>query len=190
MKFEDMKKIWDEQAQEQVYAINEEKLHDNIRSRKRSTSQLVNRIELFLIGVNGFVGAGLLTLNVIDREKGLFYGLALGIVLMAMAVLIVIWRNRRLKDEKKFDRTMLGDLEHAISNATYQARLSHVMLLMVIPVFAFTILAAWLEQKPIEVLAVIALLFVAATVLGRWEHRSIHVKRKKRLVAMRDMLVG
>ena len=190
MKFEDMKKIWDEQAQEQVYAINQEKLHENIRSRKRNASRMVDRIELFLIGVNGIVGVGLFVLNLVERQKGLFYGLALGIVLIAMAVLIVIWRNRRLKDEKQFDRTMLGDLEHAISNATYQARLSHIMLSMVIPVFAFTILAAWLEQKPIEVLAVIALLFVAATVLGRWEHRSIHVKRKKRLLAMRDMLVG
>ena len=63
MKFEDMKKIWDEQAQEQVYAINQEKLHENIRSRKRNASRMVDRIELFLIGVNGIVGVGLIDIS-------------------------------------------------------------------------------------------------------------------------------
>ncbi len=190
MKFEDMKKIWDEQREEHVYVINEQQLHENIKARKQGASRMVNKIELFLLAVNGITGATLITLNYLDRSGDVLFGTLMGLFLLGVAVFILARRRKRLRHENRFDRTMLGDINHAIENATYQVRLSYAMLLTVVPVFAIAFLGAWKEGKSPLVLGFIAIMFVLAFLLGRWEHRGLHVARKKRLEAIREKLTS
>lgn len=190
MKFEDMKKIWDEQREEHVYVINEQQLHENIKARKQGASRMVNKIELFLLAVNGITGATLITLNYLDRSGDVLFGTLMGLFLLGVAVFILARRRKRLRHENRFDRTMLGDINHAIENATYQVRLSYAMLLTVVPVFAIAFLGAWKEGKSPLVLGFIGIMFVLAFLLGRWEHRGLHVARKKRLEAIREKLTS
>lgn len=190
MKFEDMKKIWDEQREEHVYVINEQQLHENIKSRKQGASRMVNKMELFLLGVNGITGATLIVLNYVDRSGEVLFGTLMGLFLLGMAAFIWVRRRTRLKHENRFDRTMLGDINHAIENATYQVRLSYAMLLTVVPVFSLAFMGAWKEGKSPVVLGFIAAMFVLAFFLGRWEHRGLHVARKKRLEAIREKLTS
>ena len=45
MEFEDMKKIWDEQNNENIYAINESELHSRVIRNKKRVRRMVNKFE-------------------------------------------------------------------------------------------------------------------------------------------------
>lgn len=190
MNFEDMKKIWDEHANEHVYVVDQKLLHQHILARKAGTEKLVNKIEWLLIGVNAVTGSFLLILNFAKAGgQNLFGSLLIGLMFLISAY-VFIQRRRRLRNENHFDRTMLGDLEHAISNAAYQVNLSYAMLLTIVPIFLLTFLGALSQHKSTGVLILIIILFVVAFLLGRWEHRSWHIARKKRLEALKEKLLS
>lgn len=188
MKFEEMKKIWDEQSKEHVYAIDEKRLHQNIEEKKHTSSSLVSKIEIMLIVVNLLAGSTVLGLNIVQQSGNLFDN-AVALLMLATAVYVFFKRNHRLKNEDRFDRTMLGDLDHAISNATYQAKLSYGMLINAVIIGILLFLNAVAEDKSPGILFLIIVLFAITIYLSRWEHRSWHVARKKRLEAMRAKLV-
>lgn len=187
MKFEEMKKIWDEQNKELLFVIDEKRLQQNIEEKKRKSSTLVSKIEIMLIAVNIFSGSIVLGIN-FQHPANLFNN-AMGILMWAIAVYIFFKRGQRLKNENRFDRSLLGDLDHAISNATYQARLSYGMLFYCAGIGVLMFLNAMAENKSVTVLLVITVLFAITIYLARWEHRGWHLARKKRLEAMRAKLV-
>jgi hypothetical protein len=188
MRFEEMKKIWDEQNKEHVFAIDEKQLHQNIEEKKRKSSALVGRIEIILIVVNSLASSTIIGLNVVQRKGNIFEN-AMALLMLATAIYIIFRRAHRLKNENRFDRTMLGDLDHAISNATYQAQLSYGMLINSVIIGILLFLNAVAEDKSPGLLFLIIALFAITIYLSRWEHRSWHVARKKRLEGMRAKLV-
>jgi len=187
MKFEEMRTIWDEQNKQHLFVVDEKLLQQNIEGKKRSSSNLVSRIEIMLIVVNIFSGSIVLGLN-IQHAANLFNN-AMGILMLATAMYLYFKRSSRLKSENRFDRTMLGDLDHAIANATYQARLSYGMLFYVMAIGILMFLNAMAENKSFTILLAITILFAITIYLASWEHRGWHVARKKRLEAMRAKLV-
>lgn len=187
MKFEEMKKIWDEQHKEHLFVIDAKRLQQNIEGRKRASSSLVSKIEIMIIVVNILSGSILLAINF--QHPTSMINTLMSILMFATAGYVFIKRSHRLKNENRFDRTMLGDLDHAISNATYQARLSYSMLFYVVVIGVAIFFSAMAENKSFTVLLTIATLFVITFFLARWEHRAWHVARKKRLEAMRAKLI-
>jgi hypothetical protein len=187
MKFEEMKKVWDAQNEKHLYVVDEERLHKDILEKKDKTSKLVNKMEWLAILANLLAGSTILVKNILDTM--IIYSLVLGVLMLGMALAVFIKRLHRLKHENIFDRTVLGDLNHAIANASYQARLSYSMLLFFIPVAILVLASAFNKGKPPWVLFIIAAFFMIVMFLGRWEHRSWHVARKKRLEAMREKLM-
>ena len=117
------------------------------------------------------------------------YSNILGCFLLLSASFIYTRRLKRLKNENRFDRSILGDLEHAISNATYRANLSYLMLLLFIPVSLLMIANAINEDKSLATIFFIVVFVTVTWFLGRWEHRSWHLANKKRLEAMKKKLV-
>ncbi|MEQ9413515.1 MAG: hypothetical protein RIF39_06775 [Cyclobacteriaceae bacterium] len=188
MKFEDMKKIWDEQDQQHKYVVDEKKLHETIQMRKRKGSRYVSKMEWMLIFANVLAGGVIIVMNFI-KTSGDIYANGLGVLMLAAGIYIYTKRNHRLKNENRFDRTMLGDLDHAISNANYRARLSYGMLIYFIFVAILSIGNAMEEEKSLEKIGLIVVFFVITWFLGRWEHKAWHVANKKRLISMRDKLV-
>lgn len=188
MKFEDMKKIWNEQDQKHQYVIDEKVLHESIQAKKRKSSRFVNKMEWILIGTNSFSGGVLIVMNFIKHVDG-YYTNALGVLMLATAVFIYFRRSHRLKNENRFDRSMLGDLDHAINNATYRAQLSYGMLIYFVLVAILVMGNAIYEETSALKIALIAAFLIVVWFLGRWEHRSWHLAHKKRLELMKVKLM-
>ena len=188
MKFEDMKKIWVEQDQQHTYVIDEKKLYENIQMKKKKGSHLVSTVEWMLISANAISGGSILMMNFTTHTENM-YAIMAGLLMLAAAIYIYTRRLHRLKNENRFDRPILGDLDQAIRNATYRARLSYGMLIYFACIALLVIGSAYYVEKPIWKLMLIAGFFAIALILGRWEYRSWHLADKQRLKAMRKKLV-
>lgn len=141
-----------------------------------------------MILANMVAGGMIISMNFI-KHRGDLYTNLLGMAMVGAAIYVYLRRLHRLRNESRFDRTMLGDLEHAISNATYRARLSYTMLMYFVVVTLLIILSAIHEEKSLAQILLLTAFCVIAWFLGRWEHRSWHLANKKRLEAMREKLV-
>lgn len=178
MKFEEMKKIWNEQDQKHEYVIDEKVLHESIQMKKRKSSRFVSKMEWMMIGTNLLSGGAIISMNFI-KHYGDIYVNTLGVLMLATAAFVYFRRLHRLKNENRFDRSMLGDLDHAINNATYRARLSYGMLIYFVFVSILVMANAIYEEKSALKIVLIAAFLITVWFLGRWEHRSWHLAHKK-----------
>jgi len=188
MEFEEMKKIWDEQNQQPLYAINEKALHNRIRSKKQSSKHISNFSEIFLIIAN-IAAAAIILITSFIKNSGNIYIYVLAGLMVVTAAFVFAGRIKRQKRGNTFDESMLGNLEHAISNATFQVRLSQIMRWYVLPVGALTVLAIWQNQTQIWILVLMLLFFGFTWIAGRWEHQ-IYVKKKRELETLRTKLTN
>lgn len=175
------------QNKEMLYVINEKAMHNRILSKKRSAGHIANVSELLLIVVNMATGIFILgTLLFKSRDNISLYLLAGWAFITALYSLIS--RIRRRKAEQRYDRSMLGDLDHAISNASYQVRLSGIMRWNVLPFGLLTISGLW-ESGTLSLWVAVSMLafFALAWYGSRWEH-SIYKKRKHELEILQQKL--
>lgn len=168
------------QNNETLYAINEQALHHRIFSKKRSAGHIANISELLLIFVNMGTGLFVLVTALYKPSVNIFIYMVTAWMIITM-LYVLVSRIRRRKNENRFDRSMLGDLHHAISNATYQVRLSGIMLWNSFPIVILLLLSFW-ESGKLSVGIVIFMLIFFALVgyAARWEH-GIYKKRKRGL---------
>ncbi|MEO9022612.1 MAG: hypothetical protein ABI237_11085 [Ginsengibacter sp.] len=186
MEFNEMKKIWDSQNNEPLYAINEEALHNRILSKKKTGYHITNTSELLLIIVNA--AAGLFVLSVNFSKPGMnIYMYLLAAWMLFSALYMLVSRIRRIKGSQQFDRSMLGDLSHAISMATYQVQLSQVGRWNMLPIGVLCLLGLWDSGKPAWSMVVIAIFFAFAARGTVWEH-GIYKKRKQELEILQKKL--
>ncbi|MBX2912916.1 MAG: hypothetical protein M9954_06545 [Cyclobacteriaceae bacterium] len=187
MNFDDMKKIWNEESQQVQFVIDERLLGENIKQKKHKGSRMVSKMEWAIILSNLLTGGAIIAKNFAKPPMGIF-AIAMGVLMVGTAVYVFVKRHHRLKCENKFDRTMLGDLDHAIRNANYRARLSASMLAYFVLVSLLMLGNAISTGKTIWQLAAIAVFCIAVLFLGRWEHRSWHLANKRRLEELRSHL--
>lgn len=185
MEFEELKKVWDKQNEKPIYVMNEEALHRRILSKKKGASHITSFTELMLILVNA--GAGALVLIVtLSKPANIFMSVLAGWMFVTAGYALT-HRLRRLRDTNVFDRSMLGDLQHALSDATYQVRLSGIMRWNILPLGALTVLGV-LQSSGSWWFAVGLVVFLAlAHFAGGWEHR-IYERRKVELERLREMV--
>jgi Flp pilus assembly protein TadB len=189
MEFEEIKKIWDMQNNETLYAINEKALHNRILSRKRSAGHIANFSELLVIFVNMATGLFVLWAALYQSAANIFIYLLTVWTLVTM-LYVLVSRLRRRKNENRFDRSMLGDLNHAISNATYQVRLSGIMLWNGLPVGLLLLLGLWENGKlSVWIIIFMPVFFVVVFYASRWEH-GIYKRRKRELEGLQKKLAG
>lgn len=119
MEFEDIKKIWDSQNNQPMYAINEEALHRRIRSHRSHSQWASNITEITLIAV-AIVTSGFLVIKNLGGDN--FFAYPPAIILLLTGVYVYIGRVRRQRAQRQFDRTMLGDLDQAIANVSFEIR--------------------------------------------------------------------
>ena len=177
MEFEELKKIWDAQSNQPLYAINEKAMYNLILSKKKQAHHITNISELLIIIVYMISGSFVLGINFFDQSSNIsMYGLSAW--MLGSALLMLVNRIRRVKGGKRFDRSMSGDLDHAICVATYQVRISQIMLWNVQPIGALTLLELWEGGKPIGIVVIVLLFFALSYYAGGWVHNTY--KRKKR----------
>ena len=185
MEFEEMKKIWDEQNKKTMYAIDEDALHRRIKSkgnRAERTSKM-NEFGLMTIAV---VTASILFFN---KEYN-FYNALSAVALLLMGVYVLIGRIRRLKTERQFDRSMLGELDRAISNTKNEALRARTFIWwMIVPVAIPTFAGMIAKGASLWQIAMIVGSFVLAFFVTRWDLKRVQIPRKRELEVLRENLV-
>jgi hypothetical protein len=68
MEFEELRKIWDAQDNQPLYAINEKAMYNLILSKKKQAHHITNISELLLIFVNLGSGILILALNLFKQS--------------------------------------------------------------------------------------------------------------------------
>jgi hypothetical protein len=186
MEFEEMKKIWDTQNNEPIYGINEKALHNRILSKKNRAYHITNTTELLSIIVN--IGAGCFVLGVnLYKQSGNVFLYLMSAWMFATGLYSLVSRIRRLKKDHQFDRSMRGDLAHAIAIATYQVRFSQLMRWNILPIGILILLGLWEGEKSIWLAAGILVFFVLVNYAAGWEH-NIYKSRKHELEILKNKL--
>jgi hypothetical protein len=186
MEFEEMQRVWDSQTNQPLYAINETALHNRIISKKEKARHITNISELLVIIVNAGMGSFILALNFFKQSTNIFLYL-MAIWMFGSALYLLVSRIRRISGGKRFDRSMRGDLDHAVSVATYQVRLSLLMRWNILPMGILVLLSVWEGNKSVWIIVLILAFFAIVHFASAWEH-NIYRSRKRELEALRNKL--
>jgi len=186
MEFDDMKKIWDTQNNEPLYAVNETALHHRILSKKRKGFHITNISEWLSVLVYGGTACFIFGVN-FYKQSGNVWMYFLAAWMLGSALYTLVSRIRRIRGERQFDRTMNGDLAHAISVAAYQVRLSFLMRWNILPMGLLTVLSVLDNGKSVWVAVGVLVFFVISYYAGGWEH-NIYKNRKRELEVLQNKL--
>jgi len=189
MEFDEMKQIWDTQNDRPVYVIDEKAMQRYIQARKDRVLDIANSSELSLIAINLVAGAILLVINLRQSGANLFMYLESAWMFMTVGY-VVVSRIRRVRAERQFDRSVHGDLDHAISLASYQVRLSRMIRWNLLPMGAIMIGSGWEAGKFLKVTAVILVSYVFAFYVGRKGLRASKGRRRELDALKSDLLAG
>ena len=186
MEFDELKQIWDAQNNQPLYVIDEQALHNRILSKLRGGYHITSITELLLLIVN--LGSGIFILAIdLSHKQGRIYMYLTAAWMFLTFIYILVSRIRRIRGNHRFDRSLHGDLEHAISIATYQVRLSQVMRWNILPIAALVLLSLWEGQKPIRAIVGVGIVFTLAYYVSGWEH-GIYKRRKRELQKLQGKL--
>lgn len=185
MEFDELQQIWNKQNNQVMYTINEQEVQQIIEAKRDQALHITDTSELLLVIVN--LGAGIFTLWSNSTQNISIY--VMSVWMLATAGWVLFGRIRRIKNSGTFDRSLLGELQHAASVATYQVRLSSVMRLNVLPIGILILMAVWEGGKPAWVTLLVVILFGLAYKVGGWEH-GIYKSRRQEIEALLNKLKG
>lgn len=186
MEFDELQQIWDSQNNKPLYAFNETALHNRILSKMKRARHITNVSELLLIIINLGAGSFVLGVSLFPLSRNIYMYL-MAVWMLATSLYLLVSRIRRIKGARRFDRSMHGDLNHAISVATYQVHLSQIMRWNILPVAGLTLLSLWEGGKSFWAVGLILISFALAYYAGNWEH-SIYKARKRELEILQKKL--
>ena len=185
MEFDEMKKIWDAQNNQPLYTIDEKALH-NIQSKMNNVLLFTSINEWLLIMINLGTGAILLGHNSFTPGSNIFLGLE-AVWMFAIVAYLVVHHIRRIKAGQRFDRSIYGDLNHAISIASYQMRLSQIIRWNFIPMGAIMIFSSWESGKLLRVIAIILVGYTLAFYVTSKGYLA-NKRKKLKLQALKEKL--
>lgn len=186
MEFEEMQKVWDEQKGETMYILNETALHRSITYKKNATGKRINREENNISLVFGITTIIFIVAALRGGHNWAF--ISSGIVIVDL-VYIQYFRRKRKKAENKFDRTLLGELDHTISNTNSIIRFYYFMIVgYLIPVCGLYILKTFVEGASLEKWIIMTGVPLLAILFMRLMLKRVRIYRKKHLLALRKKL--
>ncbi len=186
MEFNEMKKIWDTQNNEPIYGINEAALHRHILAKQRQGYHITHISELLSIIVYGFTGCVVMLMGKGYAAAAIFMYL-LAAWMLGSSLYVLVSRIRRINADRQYDRSMLGDLRHAIAVAGYQVGLSRLLRWNMLPVALLILLGLYTGGKSLWAVLGMAVFFVFTWYASGWEHH-IYESRKRSLEALQDKL--
>jgi hypothetical protein len=186
MEFDEMKKIWDSQSNQTLYSIDKNALHNRILSKKKRAQHITTISEV--VGIIAYIGPAcfIVARNFSGQNENIFMYLLAGWMFITGTCLLVS-RILRRKGDSRFDRSMAGDLSHAISVATYQVRLSRFMRWNVLPIAIFILPGIWHSGKSIWIGAGTLIFFILVNYAAGWEH-NIYKSRQRELKILQSKL--
>jgi len=188
MELEELQKVWNEQKGENMYTINEESLGKMISQKKNAAARHVSRTEIGLILITLILGT-IITTKAIRYGEGL-WELGGGITIFLMTAFIFVFRYRRKKAENRFDRSIIGEIDHAIANTESVMRIASSMIFWyMLPIGVFTYGQMFFAGVSLEKFLWITGAFILAFFLIYWERKRCHIPRKKKLQQLKDKLL-
>ncbi len=190
MEFEEMKKIWDAQNNEQIYAINEQALHRRVTRKNIGIKRMANINEWGMLIISLLLALFMIIKGILDNE---IYKFPQGAIFLIVAGYIYWDRKKRLKDEGHSDRTLLGDLEQAIRTIDYQIRRQRNFLWWFLMPAAVSILINTTfsyKGKSWWVWPFVVASFALSYWLVKKELRCKILPKRKNLDSLRNLLVG
>lgn len=189
MEFEEIKKIWDTQNEELLYTFNEEALHQSIMSKKKKAARLNNINDFGLVAI-AIITAIIYSYLSIINAKPTLYDYFVPIILICIGIYVWVGRVQRKKKERRFDRTILGDLNHAIANVAFEAKRSRTMVWWFIMPLAVPVVLILIQREAewLQVLGVASAFILSYTVV-RWDFNRCQMPKKRQLEALRDKLM-
>lgn len=188
MEFNEMKKIWDSQNNEPLYAINEKALHDNIKQKGHNINRYVMFFEWAIIGTT-LAGALMLFIDTITESGSWPRYLAAGMVLIIWLYAYALRRERQ-KHERTFDNTVLGDLDKAIARIDYLIGRTETLLWWYLLPFTIAIsITMYFDNKPFWLWCFMIGVYGIGYWSGKKEIEHIHLPKKRRLESLRQLLL-
>lgn len=185
MEFEEIKKIWDEQNKEQLFAINEAAMFRNIRNSK-IVSERISTITEFLLMAT-FLYTGFMTFfKITGPDYWLNYGF--GILMLIALIGIIISRIIRKSKKTRFDQNMLGNLEQALHTATYQVKLAQIVRWIFLPVAVFLGTMLYRLERPWWMIFTAVIILIAGFWASAWEI-NWYRRRREKLVKLKQQLI-
>jgi len=186
MEFDDIQKIWDEQNNKTMYAINEEALHKRIKSNKKKASFASNLNEIGLVAI-AVITSGYLFLKHADDWN--IYAIFPGVAILLTALYVIMARFNRKQREKQFDQTMLGDLDQAIANVEFEIKRAKTFLWWyMIPVAIPVFLNMYMKESSLLKWALVIGLFILSYVVVQFGLNIGQLPKKRALQKLRNKL--
>lgn len=187
MDFEQMQKIWDEEKKENFFVINEDAMRKTVTSKKRVANRDVNVTEIGLMIINTITATILLTRALIDSKAWPSY-LGVGIMLFTVFYLMYI-RRKRKKADLTFDRTMLGELDHAIANVKSTIAIGRTMIYWyILPIGIFSIVKMTIQGAAIEKWLFVLVAFALGHFVSNLGVKKQHIPRLEKLQQLKAKL--
>jgi len=190
MEFEKIQKIWGEQQNQQnAFAFDEQALFNSIKQKSKSAEKRIDTVEKGLIIVNTFVAVATM-LDYLKENNNGYWDLILSLAIFFSVGYIIFFRLNRKKKTFEFDRSMIGELEHAISNTYSILKVSWLMIFgYTIPLILFIVSKMIYFNAPVEKWIIISFAFCFGLALIIIERKKAHLPRIKRLRILKDKLM-
>lgn len=186
MELDEVRSIWNMQREQAPYQVDEQRLHQQVLARKSRALHITSISELLIIGIYIGVGIFVAFTNATSSKISLFMYAAVAWMLL-VALLTVISRIRRIKGNRKFDRSVQGELQHGLALARYQVRLSRLMRLNTALLCCLMLFACWEKAKPWWATMLILAIFGLGWFVSGWEHNK-HKMQKRKLEELEQSL--
>lgn len=181
-----MKKIWDTQNNEPLYAINEAALRRGIRAKRNRASWSSNFTEISLVAIALLTSGYALMRNVGENN---IYGYLPPIVLLLTGLYVLLGRNRRKKMARQYDQSMLGDLDQAIANVKFEiTRAKTFVWWYILPIAMAVALNMVMNRVSVGKWLMISGAFLLSFLVVRWGLTYKQLPKQRRLEALRDKL--
>jgi hypothetical protein len=184
--FKDIQKVWDQQKGETMFTINEASLHKSITHKNDAIRKKINRNEISVSLINCILSIVFFVAAFQGQHNWAFLS---GSLMAATVVYIQYFRWKRKQSENMYDRSMLGELDHAISNAKSIIRFNYLMIAgLLLPLSVIYISKMIVEGADWEkwIITIGTVLF--AIFLSRWEQKSCNMPRKEHLLNLKHKL--
>ena len=189
MEFEEMKKIWDTQNNEQIYGIDEQALHRRVTRKNIGIKRMANITEWGMLIISFMLALFMIIKGILDNE---IYKFPQGAIFLIVVGYIYWDRKKRLKNEGQSDRTLLGDLEQALRTIDYQIRRQRNFLWWFLMPTAATILinmAYTYDGKPWWVWLFVMASFALSYWLVKKGLQCKILPKKENLESLRNLLI-
>ncbi|MFY0592812.1 hypothetical protein [Roseivirga sp.] len=183
-----MKKIWDAQNGQAMYAIDETALHNRVINKKQKARRTADLTEKVFIVAN-ILSSAMIIVPTVVKNKVSISGLLMALLMLITAGVIINKRNRRLKSQDNFDKSMLGDLDNAIATADYQVKFSKTSRFYLLSIVILSMTSLLEAGSAWWVLVLVAIFFAITYMAAKWEHRTFYASQKTDLRSMREKLV-